>query len=77
MRILWNEQSLTAGKWYAVGFKHACTDAIDWSGAMLFKYEGEGCWSDDDGEEVTLTLDPVLGFKVPVRDADAFAEQMS
>jgi hypothetical protein len=39
------------------------------------KYEGEGCWTDDDGEQVDLTLDPVLGFKVPVRDADAFGEQ--
>ena len=76
-RILLSEKDLTAGKWYAVGFKYCLSDNIDWASAMLYKYEGDGCWSDDDGEEVTLTLDPVLQFKVPVGDADAFAEQMS
>ena len=75
--ILRNEKDLTAGKWYAVGFKYCLSDNIDWASAMLYRYDGEGCWSDDDGEDVTLTLDPVLGFRVPVRDADAFAEQMS
>ncbi len=73
-RILHNEKDLTAGKWYAVGFKHCLCDNIDWSSAMLYRYDGEGCWSDELGE-VELTLDPVLQFEVPVSDADAFAEQ--
>ncbi len=75
MNTFTNEKELTAGKWYAIGFRHLHTDAIDWNGAMIFKYEGEGCWSDDDGEEVELTLDPDLQCKVPVGDADAFGEQ--
>ena len=75
MRILKSENDLTPGKWYAVGFEDCGFGGIDWGGSMLYRYDGDGCWSDDDGEPVELTLDPVLQFKVPVRDADAFAEQ--
>jgi hypothetical protein len=69
------EEDLIPGRWYAVGFRQIESDQIDWAGAMLYKYEGDGIWTDEAGEEVTDTLDPHLQIRVPCGAADEFALQ--
>ena len=73
--ILTDEKDLTVGRWYAIGFKNV-DGVIEWGGAMLYRYDGDGCWSDDDGEPVEATLDVLAQCKVPVSAADSFAEQI-
>lgn len=73
--IFTSEAELTAGKWYAIGFKQKEGEEINWSAAMIYKYEGNGIWSNEEGEEVEDTLDPALQLRVPCGAADAFAVQ--
>lgn len=73
--IYQREQDLIPGRWYAIGFRGLESDAVDWSGAVLYKYEGDGVWINEAGEEVADTLDPVLQLRVPCGAADAFALQ--
>lgn len=63
-------QELEAGRWYAVGIANI-EDVIEWGGAMLLKYEGDDCWSDESGE-VEFIYDPLIQQRIPVSDADAF-----
>ena len=59
------------GKWYAVGWKMD-DGQIRWD--QIIKYEGDDCWSDEDGEVESL-YDPILQTRVAVDAADAYARQ--
>lgn len=72
-QIVTEEKDLIPGRWYAIGFK-PLDGEIEWGGCMLYRYEGEGEWSDENGP-VDDTWDPVLQYRVHVSDADAFALQ--
>lgn len=69
-----NANELTADKWYAVGFRNDDGE-IEWGGAMLYKYLGNGYWVDEDGEEVKTTFDPCLQLYVSPNGADAYMVQ--
>ncbi len=73
-KIFTEEEQLTPGKWYAIGIK-GIDDTIDWFGARLLRYDGESCWSDEEGE-VEFVWDPVIQDHCVVGSADAFAEQV-
>ena len=60
------------GKWYAVGWKQD-DGRMDYQ--QIIRYEGDGCWSDDDGEEVTSLFDPILQLRIGVDGADDYALQ--
>ena len=59
------------GKWYAVGWKMD-DGSTRWD--QIIKYEGDGCFSDEDGEVESL-YDPILQMRVAVDAADAYAQQ--
>jgi hypothetical protein len=67
------EEQLTPGKWYALGIENL-EGRIEWGGARLARYDGEGCWSDEDGE-VAEIWDAMLQAWIPPGAADQFAEQ--
>jgi len=77
--VITDPAKLEAGKWYACGFQTFDTDApgvvIDWGGAAIYRYDGEGCWSDESGEEVTSLFDPFLQARVAMHAADAYMVQ--
>jgi hypothetical protein len=70
---LTEEHELTPGKWYALGIRDL-DGAIDWGGARLLRYDGEGCWSDEDGE-VERLWDPFCAAWVAPAAADEFVVQ--
>lgn len=63
------------GKWYAMCFAEV-DEKIFPGGALLGKYEGDGCWSGDDGEEIESIWDPVLQCRVSPNGADCYVEQI-
>ena len=71
-----NEQtakpSFIEGKWYCVGWEMD-DGSIQWD--QFIKYEGEGCFSNEEGEEVTSLFCPVLQLRVAVDAADRYALQ--
>lgn len=71
--IVKDPAELVPGRWYAVGIA-GIDDEIDWGGAQLLRYDGEDCWSDEEGP-VELVWDPLIQQHIPVSDADAFALQ--
>lgn len=66
--------NLVAGKWYAIGFTGE-TREIDWGSAMIYRYDGDGCWSDDEGEVVHAFWDPFLQMLVSTDAACAYEPQ--
>lgn len=67
---------LVAGKWYCIGFElfsMADTPRIDYG--QIIRYDGDGCWSDDNGEPVESLWDPELQMPVAMNAADAYACQ--
>ena len=62
------------GKWYCVGWE-ANDGSMQWD--QFIKYEGDGCFTGDDGEEVESLFDPILQCRVAVDGADAYAVQAS
>lgn len=75
MEIITNPDLLVAGQWYALGFGKESASDIDWGGAMIYRYDGEGCWSNDKGEPVESTLDPFLQLQVGMDSAEAYGLQ--
>lgn len=69
-----NGAPLEAGKWYAIGFL-SLEDEFEWGSAMIYKYEGNDVWVDDNGSVIADTLDPHTQTRVHPSDADAFARQ--
>lgn len=63
---------LEPGQWYAIGFTEAFADRIDWDNSQLCRYDGENCWSDEDGP-VDSFFDPVTQSRT--RQADAYMRQ--
>lgn len=61
--------------WYAIGFVGDEGSSIDWNGAPIYQYLGEGAWMDDDGEPVEGFFDPVLQMTVTTDSADAYLRQ--
>lgn len=72
--VITNPQDLTAGKWYALGVEND-DGAINWAGAMLARYDGDGCWSDENDEPVDGLFDPVLQCMVGMGSADGYVVQ--
>lgn len=70
--IVTDTKQMQAGKWYAVGWKREGGE-MQWD--QLIRYEGDGCFSNDDGEEIESLFDPVLQTRVAVDAADAYAQQ--
>jgi hypothetical protein len=68
-----DESQLTPGKWYALGLGNA-EGLIEWGGARFARYEGDGCWSDEDGE-IERIWDPLLQAWIEPGAADQFALQ--
>lgn len=59
------------GKWYAVGWQ---MDDGSTSWDQIVRYDGEGCWSDENGEIESL-YDPILQTRVAMDAADVYAQQ--
>jgi hypothetical protein len=75
MQIVTDPKELQPGKWYALGFGNESATDIDWNNAMIYRYDGDGCWSNDDGEPVESTLDPFLQMRVGMDSAEAYGLQ--
>jgi hypothetical protein len=75
MAIHKDEKDLTPGKWYALGISNE-EGVIEWGGARLARYDGDGCWSDEDGE-IERIWDPLLQTYIAPGAAEEFAEQSS
>lgn len=67
-------EQLKAGCWYALGIEDEESN-INWSGAPLLCYDGEGQWSGEDGELVESIWDAFLQMPVSPNAADAYAPQ--
>lgn len=68
--------TFVAGHWYCIGFElfsMVDTPRMDWG--QIIRYDGEGCWSDDNGEPVESLYDPELRMQVAMDAADAYADQ--
>ncbi len=64
------------GKWYCIGFElYSMVDEprMDWG--QIIRYDGDGQWSDDNGEPVESLYDPELRMYVSMDAADAYACQ--
>jgi hypothetical protein len=67
---------LIAGKWYCIGFElfsNQDVPRMDWG--QILRYDGDGCWSDDDGNAVESLWDPELQMPVSMNAADAYQVQ--
>jgi len=74
--VIQDPSKLTPGKWYACAFASMEDEAIiEWGNATIAKYEGDGYWSDESGEEVDSLWDPILQARVAMDAADAYAQQ--
>lgn len=60
------------GKWYCVGWEQD-DGSMQWD--QFIKYEGDGCFSGDDGEPVDRLYDCSLQCYVGVTGADAYQLQ--
>lgn len=74
MNIVIDTSGLIAGAWYAIGIKNL-DDAIEWGCMPIHKYEGEGYWTNDDGEQVETTWDATLQMSVGINSADGYLQQ--
>lgn len=74
MQIEPDKNKLIAGKWYAIGIANLDGD-INWGGAPLFRYEGEGCWASEEGEPVETVWDVAFQTEVGINSADAYQLQ--
>jgi hypothetical protein len=74
MIIVTKLKDLQPGKWYAIGLEDE-NGNIDWDGAPLYKYEGEGIWTADDGEPAGMIWDAYLDMPISIRYADAYMLQ--
>ena len=72
--IITNASDLVSGKWYAIGLEDE-TGCIDWAGAPIHFYAGDGKWRDDAGEDVREVWDTFLQLPVGINGADAFCAQ--
>jgi hypothetical protein len=79
LTIVTDTKELIPGRWYAIGiktmFSEVPDDPYDWGGAPLYKYEGDGEWSNDYGEPVTDTWDRDLQMDISINSADAYMLQ--
>lgn len=73
MTIVKDPAQLIPGRWYAIGVENEF-DEIEWGGAEIMLYLGEGQWMDEHGPRETV-WDPLIQQKIRVSDADAFALQ--
>lgn len=71
--IVKDPAQLEPGRWYAIGVENE-EDQVDWYGAELMLYLGDGEWMDEHGPRETV-WDPLIQQSIPVSDADAFALQ--
>jgi len=55
--------------WYVIGF-----DKLDGTPdyGPIYRYHGEGCWSDESGEEIERLYDPILQTYVATDAADFY-----
>lgn len=67
-----DETLLEPGRWYAIGFENDDGE-IEWWSADLARYEGDGQWTDEDGELVEGFYDRHMG--VWCSGADAYLPQ--
>jgi hypothetical protein len=72
--VLFEPGGLVAGRWYALAIRDLDGE-LDWSGARLLRYDGDGCWSDEAGEEVERLWDPIVENWIAPEAVDAFAVQ--
>ena len=61
------------GKWYCIGWQRE-DGSMQWD--QFLKYEGDGCFTDDDGNEVESLYDPILQCRIGVTGADAYQLQV-
>ena len=72
--MITDHKNLIAGKWYACAF--ADDDRVlQWGAASIYRYDGDGCWSNEGGEEIDRLFDPYLQLYVAMDAADAYAQQ--
>lgn len=71
--VITEPAALTPG-WYCIGFKDEFGN-IDWGGAPIYRYLGDGCWEDESGESVDSFWDTFLQVYVATNAADAYLRQ--
>lgn len=69
-----SETQLVAGKWYALAFRNFDGE-LDWNGARLLEYHGDGYWTDETGAEVERIWDPIVQTWIAPGAVDAFMVQ--
>ena len=62
--VITDPANLVQGAWYLCGFEDL--PETEWSGMPIYKYKGDGCWSDDDGEPVDRLWDAELQLYVGI-----------
>ena len=60
------------GKWYCVGWDQP-DGTIQWE--EFVRYEGEGCFSNEQGEPVNSTFNPETQLTVAITSADHYMPQ--
>lgn len=70
--IVTETKDMKVGEWYCVGWK-LDDGSMQWD--QFVRYEGEGCFSGDDGEEIESLFDPITQARVAPDAADAYALQ--
>lgn len=74
MTAIQSQANLRPG-WYAIGFAGIEDGGINWNGAPVFKYLGDGAWEDEDGRPIEGFFDPELQMTVTTDSADAYMPQ--
>lgn len=65
---------LVPGVWYCCVIADD-DGGLDFGGAILARFDGEGCWTDWDGEPRDRLWDPSLQMEVSMEAADGYLAQ--